>query len=259
MKYCLSNQHPNSVLNKADEIKVAYKDINSLIEYIDAMPNKTYILEIPEAESFKFDIELCKAYADKVDFILCLYNLHAVGLAVTAGLKWYWGYPISSWYELDGVTKLNPCYLFLTAPLSMDLIKVSQKTNIPIRLCPNLAYDIYIPREDGICGQWVRPEDQDRYGEFVTTFEFFSTTPTQEATLFKVYAEDKNWPGNLNLLITNLNYDIDNRIIDQDIIDVRLTCGQKCMTNAKCKLCPNMFKYASNVRHKFYSSRQKED
>ena len=252
MKYCLSDAQPISLLRKADEIKVAYKNINSVFELMDEMPDKTFILDIPEEESFKFDIELCTAYAEKVNIVLCLYNAHAAKIAAAVGLKWYWGYPISSFYELRGIIDLEPAYIFLTAPLSFDLNKVSQITTIPIRMCPNIAYDNYIPREEGICGQWVRPEDQDLYDEFVSVFEFRGNDLAHEATLFKVYAEDKKWPGNLNLLITNLNFDIDNRIIDPDVIEVRLYCGQKCMTNSKCHLCPQMFKFSDKVRHAYY-------
>ena len=100
-----------------------------------------------------------KTYTEKVNFILCIDNLHLAALCNLHNIKFYWNYPIFTWYELDGILKLNPCYLLLNAPLFFDLKKVKEKTNIPIRAVPNLAYDAYIPRENGICGTWIRPED----------------------------------------------------------------------------------------------------
>ena len=53
MKYCLSGRCPQSVLLKADEIKVDIRDYQALPEYIEKYPDKTLILnintnEIPE-------------------------------------------------------------------------------------------------------------------------------------------------------------------------------------------------------------------
>ena len=99
------------------------------------------------------------------------------------------------------------------------------KYNIPIRLCANLAYDAYIPRENGICGSWIRPEDIEVYSKWVDTIEFITDDLGKEATLLHVYKENKFWPGNLNLLITNLNYNIDNRGIPEEFGEIRTNCG----------------------------------
>ena len=44
----------------------------------------------------------------------------------------------------------------------------------------------------------------------------------KESTLYHVYAEQKTWPGNLNLIIDELNCDFDNRLIyDEDNFAIR--------------------------------------
>ena len=106
---------------------------------------------------------------------------------------------------MNGVIAFDPCYIILAAPLCFDLKKVKAKTQIPIRLCPNLAFDAYIPRANGICGSWIRPEDVEIYEEWVDTLEFITDDLSKESTLFHIYAENKVWPGNLNLLLTNFN------------------------------------------------------
>lgn len=171
MKYCLSGRQPLSVLKKGDEIKMQFEDRERIIDYIETLSDKTIILEVP-AEIQELNWQLFKAYAEKIDFILCLHNLNLASECVANGLKFYWAYPITTYYELRGIIALNPCYLFLGAPLSFDLPKVKGITNIPVRLCPNLAFDAYVPRADGICGQWIRPEDTAVYEQYVDAYEF---------------------------------------------------------------------------------------
>lgn len=45
MKYCLSARQPDSVLKKADEIKIELRDFKAIPEYIEKFPDKTLILE----------------------------------------------------------------------------------------------------------------------------------------------------------------------------------------------------------------------
>lgn len=217
------------------------------------MPDKTYILDIPREEVLNVDVNLMKVFSEKVNFILCIHDLRMVRMVAAAGLKWYWAYPITTYYELQGVCALKPCYLYITAPLSMDLDNVKKITDIPLRMTPNLAYDAYIPRENGVRGQWVRPEDVDRYGEYIDAFEFAAIDLTKEHTLFHIYAENKAWPGNLDLLLTNLDFDIDNRTIPDEVVEARMRCGQRCMSGSRCRLCETAFKCMAVLRHRLYT------
>ena len=66
---------------------------------------------------------------------------------------------------------------------------MKRRTDIPIRICPNVAYDSYIPRLNGLKGMWVRPEDIGVYEEWVDTFEFVADTLDKEATLLHIYKD----------------------------------------------------------------------
>ena len=118
------------------------------------MPNKTYIIDVPREESINLDFKVMKSFNEKVHTILCIHDLRITELCAAAGLEWYWAYPITSFYELQGILALGPAYLYITAPLTMDLNSIKKLTNIPLRMTPNVAYDSYIPRGNGICGQW---------------------------------------------------------------------------------------------------------
>lgn len=253
MKYCVSGRQSKAILTKADQIKLQYKDAGILIDYIKDYENKDFILEIPkEITQEEINWELYKTLSKEASIIFCLENLFLINKCNEYGIKYYWNYPITSYYELKGLADLNPCYLFLGAPLSFNLKKIKSKYNIPIRLCPNLAYDAYIPRANGIYGTWIRPEDVEIYAEFVDVLEFVCENLTAEAALLRIYQEQKHWPGNLNLLLTNLNVNIDNRIIPEDIGSIRANCGQKCMETNTCHYCEKAFIFSNVLRDKYY-------
>jgi len=54
-----------------------------------------------------------------------------------------------------------------------------------------------------------------------------------------VYAEQKNWPGNLNLLIDFLGFDYENKFIydEENFAIRRMNCNQKCLSGKTCHYC----------------------
>lgn len=261
MKYCVKGRQSKTVQDKADQIKVRYEDRARLIDYIDESPEKDYILYVPKGET-ELDWELFKAYNEKVvNFMLCIEDLNLAKECHEQGIDFYWAYPCYTWYDLRGILELKPCYVILGAPLSFSLekvIKACGPTGPSIRLCPNLAYDAYIPRESGIYGTWIRPEDVEYYEKYVAVLEFETKELRQEAALLHIYKEEKIWPGNLNLLITNLGYNIDNRSIDEELGQYRMNCGQRCMSGSPCRLCETCFKLGNSIRDLHYKKLKAE-
>lgn len=236
MKYCMLGRQPKSILKQADEIKMYYSDKDRIIDYIEDFPDKTIILEVPK------DIEnlnwtLFEMYAKRINFVLCLANLDLIPKCQEHGIKFYWMYPVSTYMELWALANLYPEYVLLDGPLCFDLPKVKQMTSAKIRMCPNLADVGYIPKENGLRGPWIRPEDVDLYGDYVYVFEFYATELSREAVLLHIYKDNKNWPGDLNLLITNLNYNINNQLLPKEWGEVRRDCGQRCMEYGSCHFC----------------------
>ena len=222
-----------------------YVDKDKILDYIETLADKTIIIEIPKEE--EIDWNLLKTYSEKIHLITALNNLNMIKECRENNIKWYWTFPITSYFELKGIVALNPSYLLLGAPLCFDLKNV-KNYNIPIRLCPNLAYDAYIPRENGICGQWIRPEGIPAYEEFVDTFEFITTDLKHEATLFHIYKDNKVWPGNLNLLFTNFNFNVDNRGLPEEIDKIRTNCSHRCMSTGTCHFCETAMRFSDTLR-----------
>lgn len=260
MKYCLSGRQPLSVLKKCDEVRMKYKDAGRMFDYMEQIPDKTFIFNIPATTlPEEIDWRLFNAFQEKVKIIFCIENLDLAQFCKSHKVDFYWAYNVTSFYELQGIVALGPSYVALGAPLSFSLSKVKAITkDIPLRLIVNLAQERYIPREDGIKGPWVRPEDIDKYAKYIDAVDFYHNEElTKESTLFHVYAENKKWPGNLNMLFTDFGVNVDNQVLPTDIGDMRMECGQRCMEGKNCNYCYNSIRLA-DILHKRYLNRTKE-
>ena len=269
MRYCVSGRQPYSVMKKADEIKVAYIDRDRIMDFIEKIPNKTIILDVPGDEA---EWNTWTMYSEKFyEFYIALHKLERAKDFNRHNIKWYWPYPITSFYELNMIIKLHPSYLMIGPPLSFDLERVlncsyddnsiENSSPIPLRMVVNVAHPKYLPDNDehGICGQWVRPEDSQLYSSRVQCFEFDEVDLQQEATLLHIYKENKEWPGNLNLIIQRLNFNVDNRAIPEELGERRMSCGQRCWSGSRCHLCVSAFKFAEQLRKEHYRRKQKDN
>ena len=252
MKYCLSSRQPKTVLKKADEIKIELRDYKAIPDYVDNYPEKTLILDMNDRIPEDFTWDMLPVYSEKMNgnFYCALRDLSLASKCKELGVKFYYHYAATSFFELDGLKKLGVSYVLIGIPLIFDLPNVASY-GVPVRVQPNIAYEPYIARENGIIGGWIRPEDVDKYGEYVDVMEFaYCSTLDKEATLYHVYVENKTWPGNLNLLIENLNFDFNNQMLydEKNFADRRMRCKQKCLNGKSCHYCEQQLKFETLLR-----------
>lgn len=241
VKYCMSCRQPDRVLRQADEIKFELRDFRALSEYVEKFPNKTFILEMDKDIPKDFDWNKIENYAKIVDFYVALYDLGHIPECSLRNIKYYYKYQINTFYELQGLKDLGVSYVLIGAPLTHDLW-AAKSIGVPLRMMPNIAYLPYIKHSDGIEGSWVRPEDVDKYDQYIAAFEFYAPNNLKkEAALYRIYAEDKSWPGNLSLLIDYLEVDANNQIIydEENFAKRRMNCGQICQKGKHCRFCYN--------------------
>ena len=132
----------------------------------------------------------------------------------------------------------------LGIPLFFDL-EPSLNLAIKLRAIPTIAYNHALPHSDGICGQWIRPEDVELYDKYIDILEFEPCDIAREQALFKAYAIDKYWSTRLDLLVRDLNSGAINRMIPPDLAQVRIGCRQRCMRGDACHLCRAYLKLAN--------------
>ena len=252
MKYCLSGRQNKKYLEKADEILVEQRDYRYISDLIIEHPNKTIILDIKDFDDESLKSCVIEYGKDKtINFICCIYDLspNVLEWFNYHNIKFYYGYSVNSFYDVKGLIDLGVEYVKVHAPLTFSVDLLS-KFDCKFRMIPNVAYDAYIPRYDGICGQWVRPEDVQYYEGGIYVFEFENANLEQERTLYDVYAEQKVWNGNLYFLITNLNVHCDSRGLPDDIGQARANCGQRCMQTGSCHFCQTAFMFEKTLRTK---------
>lgn len=201
---------------------VEYKDIAAIYDLIVEIPDKEIVLRLSRNDAIEW--KKIQELNNICNLTLALEDLHMIPLC--KGIKYYWAYPITSFYELNGIVNMGVSQVLISGPLYFDLIPVAKK-GIPVRIVANVCFDNYIPRAEGICGTYVRPDDIDEYDKYVTTIEFVTDKLEKEATLLEIY-QKKEWKGNLNLILTNLKFDVDNRGFPKEFASARVQCRQNC-------------------------------
>lgn len=243
MKVCLNSQCRQEYLAKADEIKIQYKELSKLIDYVDIYSNATFILytrNIPEDTKLSWEeIErsnrLCRG-----KFIFAATTAQQIHECIAREIEFYLDRPISTYEELYWLKRHRAKYILIEAPLFFDLENVKNICGIfcSLRIAPNIAYySNNIPRTNGLCGSWIRPEDIDVYEELIDTIEFEDCDARKEEALYRIYIEEKRWPTDLNSLITNLDKSIDNNYIPNTFTQMRKNCRQKCFSGSLCSSC----------------------
>lgn len=238
MKVCLSGRNTMEYLRKADEIKIRFDDYQAIPDYFEDYPTANIILELNQDVSEEMWREL---YGFNIlgqgKFICCVENLDQIYKCQENDIKCYYGYPVNSFYELRALKDLNVCYVRLAPPLTHSLDKVA-KFEIPVRAVPNVCYQGYLPHENGIHGQWIRPEDITLYNKYIDVIEFEDCSRIEkEQALYRLYMVEKEWPGDFDMLYTNFNYKGVNRMLDSDLSVRRMNCGQTCESTGVCHLC----------------------
>ena len=263
MRFSLSSRHTLVALREyADEIKLPYKDIQRLRDFVTEDWNGTKDVVIELSTDDEINWSQLQTYQQVLNITLaCPTSLFKD--AQEYSFPYYWAYPVSTYFELRGLIDLGVSQVFLDAPLTHDLINIKSTIpeNIILRACPNKAYNDYMPRANGIKGFYIRPEDISVYNNYISILEFDYSELSQELTLCKIYKKGV-WNGNLNLLINRLNYDIDNRgfelvpgfleeeeeVNEKLFAERRISCQQKCQrVPQSCNFCNIIFRFITTL------------
>ena len=240
MKYSVSSRQQPEYLQKCDEIKVMWNDRNIIFDLTEKYPGKTinlcrYLIHSNEDDIDWSEIKKFKTLA-RDNFVFGLTYIDEMIECKANGIDFYYLEPIRSFRELQGLKLFGVKWAFIDAPLFFQMDKV-RAVGIPVRVTANISVREAFPYADGVPGPWIRPEDVEAYEPYVDTIEFSRVNLDQERALFRIYAEQKKWPGELGLIVQDINYLGTNRMIPPDLVEKRLNCGQKCMENGNCRLC----------------------
>lgn len=246
MKYSLHLRTASpKYLRKADEIMVEYRDRKAIPDYAKKYPNARIALEV--TPDTPWEISEIKDYfiLAKQNFILCLPDIRdeRIPQLKELGIPFFWGYTVTTFWELEALVLAGVSQVRIGAPLFFETDKLN-KFAVSKRICANIAHEGYLPYVNGITGAWIRPEDVDTYNDTFDIIEFADCKENKEEALYRIYAEQKNWPGRVDMIITNIYTNAYNRMIPPEFAAARKNCGQRCVAGGACRICHRLLALA---------------
>lgn len=260
MKYCLRYQKSKEAfMKKADELLIRYEADNlTLLDFLLENKEKRTIILIDEPERFFDDDELKKFIAFKekypdLNFTFCLDELNFLLIAALKenNFSFFTRIYVNNWDTFRGLLDLGVSDVYIVESMGFELDKcsaIAHEKNVKIRVFPNIAQSQWEDTMD-IKKFFIRPEDVYVYEDYVDIFEFLGDIRKDE-TLYTIYAEDKEWYGDLTELITGLNTSFDSRFIIPKFAEIRVRCGKKCMKDNKCQICEMVSALSNSLKSK---------
>lgn len=244
MKYMMSCRQTLVELAKADEIKMDYKDIDRIRDFIseDWTCTADIVIYVPKEDQNNVDWDMLQSYKEILSITIAIEDTFFAPVVIEHGFKWFWSYPASTFWELRGLLNLGVSQVLIDAPIFFELPQVHEwckEKQVEVRVVANQCYNKYMPREEktGVYGVYIRPEDIPYYEPYVQHIEFETDGLTQERAYIRIYKKQQLWPGNLKILIPKLGIDVDNRGYDADFGKRRLSCRQRCQQRGRCRYC----------------------
>lgn len=245
LKFCLDSRVEAKYRKKADELYIEYRDLKSAEQYLtNEYENTTLIIDTPPELTTDELTTLQRWLNLKEEIILALHNFKQLTPEMST-FKWYIMLPCNSFAEAIALQNAGAEYIVLGETLFFNIDRLKDCGIKKVRIMANQAVHSTVPRENGICGPWVRPEDVAMYDKFQeTVIEFPGCLPSKEQALYRIYAEQHQWPGAINMIIDNIDADCENRMLPTEFTEHRLNCRQRCHS---CHICPNMFRLARRL------------
>lgn len=240
MKFCLSASQNKETLLKADEIMVNWGDRNSILDLVDLNPQATIILYI---DFYNIDaaIQQIKNYHNicKGQFIALVPSIDLIKECVAANIKCGMTFVTRDYQNLYMLYHMGARVFTIGGLLAHDLSFIKQRyPDIEFHICVNNAEGQPDGSYSGVSGGWFRPEDMDELSNYIDVCQFDSESTAQERALYKIYAQDKAWPGLINLLIHNLYVnDTLNNALPENFFERRKDCKQRCLSGGHCQFC----------------------
>ena len=93
---------------------------------------------------------------------------------------------------------------------------------------------------------------------YIELIEFVGSQ-SQEQALYRIYAEQHAWSGQLSMLVPDLNYPCTNRMLPDSLAEARLNCGHRCQEGGSCRICYRLFDLADPEKIRNYLEAMKEN
>ena len=244
MRWCLRSRVADKYLKKADEIRVDFRDYESIPDIYHKY-EKTIVL-FPPLQNEEYNWNKLKQFDGicEHNLIISCLDTQTMTLAKQYGFRFMLAAEAHSGWDLKMLEEFGAEYAYVGIPLFFNLKRVVKNGDyhIKLRAIPTVSFNHHYPYPSGVCGQWIRPEDIEAYEPYIDIMEFEFCEVTREETLYKVYAEQKEWSTRLDILVEDLGSSALNRMIPDSLVEARLECNHRCMNGGACHLCETVLK-----------------
>ena len=212
------------------------------------LPNKVFTLNCFSNDNINWETIQKYFIALGDNFQICLENEDDIKYAKQIGVKYFFVPLIRDFYTLNRYISLGVCAARITSPLLNHLDDIRRMNlDIELRIYPNMPGIKTTKGCTALAGGWIRPEDIESISDVIDVIEFSPKTQMKrEQALFRIYAEQHSWSGDLDLLIDDFNIKgIMNRMIPPEFQERRSNCYQKCQYSNRCHYCDLILKLAN--------------
>lgn len=248
MKFALPYNIGKNYYSKIDEIIIPYpiknleipknKEISLIIDFTQM--DETYYSQL---------LDVYRVFGDKLKLVIP-YNPIIIEETQKRGFKHYYFIELAHDYNtFDKFKKAGACDIRIGNPLT-HCFEQLQNQPVNIRVTLNSPNVIYPSTNSEITAGWIRPEDIDLYSNFIDYAEFNDTDSHRLEALYRIYAERKEWPGEISKIIPEVTDNALNRLLPQDFGERRLNCRELCCINSQCHYCYRVIKMANQDFYK---------
>jgi hypothetical protein len=252
MKYCVPYSKNFKYNSEIDEVIVHFdREHNSdifvhILKSPENFKDKRYIffiLDFDYFEEYKF-YESISLLKNKINFALMFVNYSSdkeevLNILRDNQIPFFFETRVKDWDTLHGLIDLGISDVYIVEEMGFQLnqiVKYTKPANIQIRTFANVAQTAW-KQSNSLKSFFIRPEDVKYYENYIDVIEFFAKETNQYEVLYKIYAKDRKWFGELKELIIGFNQDLDSRNLPSEIFIPRISCGKKCIKGEKCSIC----------------------
>ena len=251
MKYCLKYTNKCNKLNRADEISIKYIEDKGLVDFMEKFKAQRIILRIKP--SFFVESEIRKLIAIQKQYPNYNFSVALTELDVTLmerfrkeNIAFFMATPCLTWEMFHYLIQQGVSDINISGPLAFELSKVKQvletlDRKVLIRATVNKVENISA-FTNTLIGFFIRPEDVFLYEDYIDIIEFEGIE--HQDTFFAIYAEQKQFLGNLNQCIYGFQEQVDNKGLVSLFGERRRDCGRQCLSGGRCRRCYDLVEIA---------------
>lgn len=114
MKFCVSNRQSDTVLKKANEISVPFKDQDTIPDLALKNPGADIILRISADDVDEIDWDKFKKLSRELPIIFCTEDITIDKKCKINNIPFYWAFPITS-YSVFIFSKREEVFMFFNS------------------------------------------------------------------------------------------------------------------------------------------------